>query len=495
MRRRRLLSLLAGGTAGIAGCQTSPRTGAESSEPPSGGTEPTDGSERSATVESSAESGSTEVDSPIEVGIETAQYLLYADVQPPEYREIAPDDIVPRSELPASLRSALDDARDGGFETDEASAELLSAIDRFRHHGIGYRFQPYVDIEGTPVAFNPTVPVFTARLVTVGPERTDPSRTVEHEDIETFAEPVGDFVRTIGAFSAEAPRDEYRISVLPDAVRDVLDSYDYVDDAVGTARIRTERVDPGPPYSIEIRELTAEDLWGRPVLDSESLDGALRAFLRRVVESNRRAAVHEPELSEYRTDEVPAAYADRLRPESGGIGPFVDIDGTKYIVRLEEPRRDRLPVAVSASPETDDDSLAFRLVLEPSEAGQKPTVRDGIELEATGALPSVLWIEPDGDRQLLPSDAYDSVRWEPPEESATAPSTASDVDRRARNIDREFLPLEETLSVTYRIPDSVPAGTHRAWGRFGVSWTDDETGEQYPRLDYPFQVAVTVRRG
>ena len=470
------------GLAGLSGCQTASDDGSEQTGPP----------QQSDTETSTTDGMSSErPDGPIpSVGIETATYWLHSDRRTADHRAIEPDDIVPAADLPGSLRSALEAARDGGYETETVSDDLLSAIDRFRFHGGGYRFEPYVSLDGEPFEFDPTVPVFLARLTEDGADSADPERTVEYDDIDGFEDPVREFVRTIGAFSAQVPRDEYRTSVVSDAVREFLDRYAYVEDPTGVGRIEIERLDPGPPYTIAVRELTTQDLWGSRVLDASSLPEDLRAFLRRVVESERRAPAHPPGRTEYRTDEVPDAYFDRFRSDEGSpIGPFAALDGHIYAFRLEESRRERLPVEVSVAVDRSRESPAFTLSVAPSETGAQPPTEAGVELEATGALPSILWVHADGERHLLPSDAYESVNW-----VATDGSSAS-VDRRARNVARERIGRDGTLSATYRVPEGVPAGTYRCWGRFGVSWTDAETGDQYPKFPYPFQVEVAVRDG
>lgn len=472
MDRRHFLLLAAGGVSGLAGCGA---WGREASPDAPGSPSP-----------GTTDAGPGDDAGRIEVGVETARYLVTAYERTPAHRAIEPDAIVPESHLPDPLRSALESARADGYETDDVSEALLAAVDRFRRHGPGYRFEPYVRLDGTPYAFDPTVPVFVARLE-FDVEDADPARAVGYDDLERFDEPVRDFVRTIGAFTAESPRDAYRISVVPPSVRTFLDRYEFVDDPGSVGRIETERVDPGPPYSIELRELTTEDLWGRPVLDGGSLPDDLRRFLAAAAASDRRAPVHPPLRSEHRTDEVPEAYFDRLRSDDGSrLDPYVALDGTVYAFRVRDVDRSKLPAEVSVTAGSSEDRPSFTVEVVPSEAGPKPDVEGTVEFESRGTLPSVLWVETGADRHLLPSDAYESIRWEPAEEPSA-------VDRRVRNVARESISPGDELTATYRVPDGVPAGTHRAWGRFDVKWTDAATGRRYPRLAYPFQVVLTVR--
>ncbi|WP_311172270.1 hypothetical protein [Halobellus ordinarius] len=482
MHRRRLLSVLALGSAGLAGCAAP--TGSSTTTPGS----MTNGSPGGSTAEESDPTGTERGDGPIvDVGIETSRYFLYADELIPDERVIDPDDIVSAAELDPSFRDVLETAREVGYEVDQVSESVLESVDRFRDHGIGYRFQPYVELTGTPISFDPTVPTFRARLASGDADEADPGRTVRHDDIDSFADPVRELVRTMGAFSAQAPRDEYRISVLPAGVEKFLDEYDYIEDSVGTSRIETERIDPGPPYAISVRELTEEDLWGHPIVAWESLSEPVRRLLTRTIDSDRRAPALPPEWSEYRTDDVPAAFWERLQGEEGvSDRPYVKFEGRMYSVRAQETRQGRLPVELTASTAADVDEPAIVVRLSPSTSGDHPPLDDGLELEARGAVPSVLWLQTPTGRRLLPSDAYESVSWEPAEEGS--------VDRRIRNIDRASVSGDDALSTAYRIPDAVPAGTYRSWGRFTVSWTNADTGQEYPQMEYPFAVRIGVRR-
>lgn len=480
MERRQYLWLTAGVLSGLAGCGTgspsSPEPESSPSRTPNNPVPADDGSDTESSPTRSPEKTGIAVD------IETTRYLVRSFAQTQDQRAIDPEQITPAVEISNPLRTALEAAVDGGYETDDVSDELLSGIDRFRHNGGGYRFEPYFSLDGTPYAFDPTVPVFVAHLE-MGIENPDPDRTVGPDDLEGLAEPVRDFVRTIGAFTVQVPRDEYRISVVPDTVEDFLENYDYVRDPDGVGRIVTERVDPGPPYTIEASKLTTQDLWGRPVLAATSLPTDLRRFVEAVVASDRRALVYPPLRSEYRTDQIPDAYFDRLGPDQGpGSGPYVDLDGTFYAFRVTEIRREKIPIAISTAVV---DERSFEVTITPSQEGSKPAIEGPVELESAGALPSVLWIETTSNRYLLDSDAYDDISWSDPEGS-------TDEQRRIDNVERTEVPPGEALSATYRVPDAVPAGTYRAWGLVRVQWTRASDNRRFPTLAYPYQIVVTI---
>lgn len=465
MNRRRYLGLVTGLVAGVAGCG-----GNESPQP--------------ATVNTPSPVPVTRSPSPTPTGvtaeIELSSYLVKAFGQSPEQRAIDPDEVVPLAELDAPVREALEAAIDGGYTTDSVSEALLAGIDQFREFGGGHRFRPFVSYDGLPYAFEPSVPVFSARLDT-DVEEPEPDRTAGPDELDRFAEPVQDFIRVLGAFSVQVTRDEYRISVLPDAVSAFLDAYDYIRDPTGVGRIVTDRLDPGPPYTISARRLTPADRWGRPVIPATSLPPALRDFVATVVASDRRAPIHFPQESEYRTGEVPPAYFDRLGREQGpGSGPYVTLDGTNYAIRVTEIRRELMPVTVSASSVGD---RSFSVAVRPSDAGSKPAIEGGLELETRGALPSVLWILTDSDRVLLECDAYEDLRW-------TDPEGSDGPERRVGNVVRTEIPSDGEVRATYRVPEAVPGGTYHAWGMVMVKWTAD--GRRYPSLPYPFQVEVVV---
>ena len=468
MRRRQYLAAAAGALGGLAGCGGAPAPPDPTAPSPAAADDPD-------TTASPAAPG-------LDVRLETARYLVRAFAQTPEERAIDPDQVVPLSAVDEPLRGALEAAVDGGYETDAVSTALLEGVDRFRRHGGGYRFLPYVGVDGTPHVFDPTVPVFVARL-DPDVESPDPDRTVGPDDLDGLEEPARAFVRTLGAYSVEVPRDEYRVSVVPDAVEALLDAYDYVRDSAGAGRIVTERVDPGPPYRLEARPLTVEELWGRPVVPAADLPGDLRRFVERAAASTRRVPTLQPGASERRVDAVPEAYWERLSDERGaGAGPYVDLDGTKYATRVTEVHHDAVPLSASVAATGD---RSFEVALTPSTAGAKPAFDGPLELEGRGALPSVLWIEPPGGRVLLESEAHDAVRW-------TREGAGGGVERRVENLVRRDLFPDGTLAATYRVPDAVGPGAYRAWGLLEVQWTPTGSRRRVPRRPFPFQVVLDV---
>lgn len=458
MDRRRYLGLSAGVLSALAGC----------------------GSDAPRAADTTPTQTSTDESPELLVSVETDRHLVNAYAQQQNDRAIDPDWVVPIAQVSEPLRDALRTAVTEEYRTASVSDALLAGIDRFRINSGGYRFLPYVSVDGTPYAFDPTVPVFTARLE-FGVEDPDPARTIGQDGLGELSEPAADFVRTMGAFTTEVPQDTYHRSVVPAAVRDFLDRYDYVRDPDGIGRIMTERLDPGPPYTITASELTAEDLWGHPVLTATSLPGSLRRFLDSVVASDRRAPVYRPDRTEYRTDSLPTSYGDHLGPDHGPtFGPYVDFDGTLYAFRAMEIRREAMPITVAASVEG---PRSFSVTVEPTSAGRRPAVDGPVELQSVGALPSVLWVLAGSERYLLESDTYGDTWWSDEDGS---------LGGRIEETASATIASGESLSATYRIPDAVPGEPYAAWGLLRASWTAPGEDRSTPPMPYPFQVVLRV---
>lgn len=465
MHRRRFLSVAVGAFAGAAGCSSvvEPTTdAAPTTAEPATATSPT---------------MTIEVDDGLGVTIETSRYLVRSFAQDREQRAIERDDITPLGEITDPLRSALEAAVEGHFVTDAVGTDLLAAIDRFRHHGAGYRFEPYFSVNGTPYAFDPTVPVFVAELE-LDVEDPDPDRTVTQDDLDRLADPAATFVRTLGAYGTMVARDEYRISVVPPSVEALLERYDYVRDPSGVGRIVTRRLDPGPPYMIRADELTDDELWGRPVLQPEALPTDLRRFVRTVVASDRRTLVYPASRTEYRTDDLPAGYHEQLGRDQGpGSGPYVELDGTMYAFRVTDVRREHVPLEVSVASAGRD---AFELTVVPSEAGPKPAVDGPVEVAGTWSVPGPLWVQAGGERHRL--DLVETVVRGPGDDEA----------RSVGDDETASIPVDGELVAAYAVPPAVPPGTYRAWGLVRVDWVAAESGRASPTWPFPFQVVLTV---
>lgn len=467
MRRRALLATAGGTLAALAGCNGQ-------IDGPSG-TEPGTGTDPSTPA----------TDGPLSVELASVEYVASTWVVTPG-RGVDPDDIVPATEIPEPLYKALLDARDGGYETAEVSDAILAAIDDFRTHG-RTSIDPYVRLDETPYAFDPTVPTFTAHLAEDTVEDYDPEVVVEEDTYEFDTEVVDEFVRALRADGTHVPRSEYRTCIVPDPVQTFLENYEYIQDQHGVSRILTEWEDTEPPYEITVRELTDEDRWGRPIVDGSELAPAVRQFFRTAIESDHRAPATRPSRSIYFTDDVPPDVAELVRRQEPM--PYYRLDGTVYGIGVGSPRYDQLPLSVDVETlpaETDGVHGRFELTVTPDKAAAEGPVDGNASVTFTGqgGLPSVLWVTADGERHLLDSDAYERAQWRSPDgDSSGDPQPVNEV--------LELRDHGEPLAAAYRVSAEISAGTYVSRGLFRVSWgVPDQTPDEHG--SYPFRLRLTV---
>ncbi|PSP42472.1 hypothetical protein BRC66_01240 [Halobacteriales archaeon QH_2_66_30] len=251
MTRRRTVLALAGSTlAGLAGCATDSGSDSANGTPdttPTGTpnatpTETPDGSSGENTGDQSDRSEEANSGMTAQVALSTASYLAGAvPVEEFEYQrqENTPQ---PISEFPEAFADAVREARDGGFQTDDPSEELLAALDEITKPRTRIRWsEPVVELDGNAYVVEPHLPVLELRLGEELLEEYDESRTVssegefEHEEVESL-------VRRIGwDGQPNTARGSYKRSLVPDEVEAFLDEYDYVEDERGVSRIVTTR--------------------------------------------------------------------------------------------------------------------------------------------------------------------------------------------------------------------------------------------------------------
>lgn len=470
MRRRSVLGTVVGGFVGIAGC--SGDTSGPTEEPAGGGT--------ASATDDGPDRGQVAVD---------FEQVAYHVVASPARRtgDFDEDEVVPEDDVAPELRDALLEARDGGYETDSVSDALLAGIDEFRNYN-NIQIDPYVRLEGTTYVFDPTVPTFTAELADETLEAYDDDRTATFDD-DFESEAVERFVHALSVTGTETARAEYRVCVRPDSVEEFLQDYDYVEDPEGVSRIETTWENEDPPYTIDVREVTDADVYGRPVLDATTQEATLADFLQTATDSGHLSHLSPADTAVYLTDEVPASYFEDVRPdEESADVPYVRVDGTVYRFRVIDVDHDHVPVdvAVEAAP-SDDVGPGFTLAIEGTSGGPETAVADGttIEVQDVGAVPSPLWLDDGTDRYLLDSDGYDRGRIQ---------SLVEETQRRFEADDRASadLAVGETLSSTYTVPSAVPAGEYVSRVLFGVRWRDPRTDVRDDVAAYPFRLAVTV---
>lgn len=492
--RRRTLLLLAGSTlAGLAGCA------GNSDSDPSGGTPdgtPTATPDETPTPDENADGESEDSDSTaggVSAGVDlsTASYLVGA----------APTDEVlfqregntprPLSEFPEAFADAVRKARNGGFETDEPSEELLAALDEITVPRTAHRWsEPVVRVEGTAYVVEPQLPVLEVRLGEEILEEADPDRTVsvedefEHEAVESLVEAIAWNGTPMTA------RNPYKRSLVPDEAEAFLDSYDYVEDHRGISPIVVERHSWEPPYTIELREFTEQDRWGREIVDLGTLDDDLRELLVSTVEA-RRGIVSPP----YLTEEVPSSYFETLQPDSEDAErPLVRIGETVYSVRVADGDHEAMPVTVSTEPAspTEDGLARFRLTVAVTD--DKPGVEvvrsEPVELHGTVGLPGALWIPHGGEYHLLDSDRYEmAVR---SEDGSRSWSLAVEDLENGDGAVTEELSVGDELTATYTVPGTIPTGSYTLPASFAALWQEDPEDHSRTSGVYPFEIELAL---
>ena len=457
MYRRALLSGLGGTLVALTGCV--------GSGPDSGPA--TDGTGDGSTSDGGRPSASLSVE------LRTVPHVV-TTYEPSLSRGIDTEHVVPEAEIPAALRDPLDEALDGGFETDDPAEALLSAVDEFRVYDRG-ELKPYVELDGTRYAFEHTMPTFTAELADETTDEYDEGRVFrearEREDIDSAA--VETFVDALTAYGPNVARGEYRRCVRPEAVAAFLDEYDYLEDGLGVSRIETSVENEDPPHTITARELTEADAWGRPVVDESALDDEVVAFFERALASDhRKPALSGDDRSQLFTDDVPDAYAAFAAEYDEPI--YYRINGTVYSIFVGESLYDRLPVSVSA---VADGTREFTLTVAPAPENAAGDAEGPYTFTSRGALPSALWTVHEGERRSLEIVEADGIEGPKP--------TRSDGEAL------ESLTAGDEMTATYAVPPDLPAGTYASRGLFHVSWNvPGQTPEEHGA--YPFELAIAI---
>lgn len=460
MDRRALLSAIGGSVVALSGCAESDAD----ADPATNGTD-----------DGSAGDGN-EPSASLDVELRTVSHVVRT-YEPSPSRGIDPEHVVPEAEIPTALRGPIEEAVDGRFETDAPDEALRSAVDEFRVWDRG-ELKPYVELDGTRYAFEPTLPTFTAELADEEATEYDEDRVLrearQRDDLGSAA--VEAFVDALTAYGTNVARGEYRRCVRPDPVAAFLDEYDFLEDQLGVSRIETAVENEDPPYAIEARELTEADEWGAPVIDESALDDEVAAFFRRALASDHREpALSTPDRSQFFTDEVPDAYGDVAAEYDEP--PYYRIDGAVYAVVVGESRHDRLPVSVSVAA-SEDAAGQFTLAVAPAPGNVDREVEGPYTFTSRGALPSALWVSHDGERR--PLDVVEIEGVDGPRPSRTDGEALESLDGG------------DEMAATYAVPESLPAGAYVSRGLFHVSWgVPDQTPDE--RGTYPFELDIAIR--
>ena len=486
MRRRPLLALIASSAAAVAGCSgndgeeaTHTRTDAPDPGPtPTNSETPEPGPTETETADSTA----------LDVGVEPVEYLV--ETRRPT-TGITHGSLVPFDDIPQILQEPLQQAVEGGYETEEVSRELLAAIDTFRTYEYATEFEPYVRIDGTAYEFEPTVPTFVASLPAATEEtiveESDPDRTFTWAFDHEFDSPaVETFVHVVAWRGNSANnRHEYRRSALPDPVEAFVSQYDYVEDEYGISELETEWRHEDPPYTLEAHELTPDMRWDREVLAVSGMEPLLGSTVREVLASPHREPAtesqsHHINVSHDLPEQFVETFTESARSEQV---PFVQREGDVYEIRVEETTPDLVPVSLSSTVVGDDTGTeAIELSVAVETDGRAAISEPEVRLYSRGATPTVLWIRADGERHLLDSDAYADDMWE------SAPDDPA-LDRRLGTSASATITPDSPLTAAYEIPADLPPGTYHSDGLFTVEW--DVSG-QLREAAYPFRCTIAI---
>ena len=469
LQRRTLLATTAA-LAATAGCAGIPgETDDESTDEQSGdGTPVTD--DQGSADETGADGGS-ETDAQFEVELEIPEHVVV--LEEPRARGVSMDDVIPEDDIPDPLHDALLDAQDGGFETDDPPEELLAAIDELRTYGYSHQFNPYVRLDGREYVMEVGMPEFVARGEPT--EDHDTARTVSFEEMD---EDLEDFRGPLTSETSHDPYDEYRASVVPAAVEDFLETYDYIQDPQNVLKIETEWIDPGPPYSISVRELTEDDRWRRPVTDLGSVSDDVAAVLSDAVSDGVRSKENPLDVISYRTDDVPLGNSvldgETLFRESGTV---------YEVVTIASPTPDQTPIDVEVEADHEGDTPQFTLT---AEATELPDGVDSVTLNSAGAVPTLLWVERNDSVELLDSDINERIEWETDDDGE---------NRWVDNHDEVLLSPDEgsrsSVSATYRLPDDATE-TIEALGGIGATWPSEGPTQERVSGGFPLTVVITL---
>lgn len=244
----------------------------------------------------------------------------------------------------------------------------------------------------------------------------------------------------------------YRMSVPPESVLEFVETHDYIEDSTGVGRIETERIDPGPPYTIDVRELTEVDLYGEPVADGGSLPADRREFLESIVTSDRLTHLLPPGRHQYRSDDPPPTNLREFSTGGDRPTPYVRLEGDVYQFFHHEFRPERVPVNLATEPATPGDGPPrFTLTATVDDVG----VDEKLKISARGDLPAVLGATTESGHVVVRGLEHDAYHWSEREVPPTG--------RYITNEERARVSPGGSVSATCELPASLSTGTHALW--------------------------------
>lgn len=322
--------------------------------------------------------------------------------------------------LDEPVRSIVDEAIEGTYETDDVSQELTAFLADVAHVKRGDRFY----------TIEASVPTYELRAT-----RTDADPASIDGEVATVDEAEGRFPEHL---LTEAWDDPVRLVHVDPDHRTFLERYD----AVAYENLRSlviefefERIDPGPPYTVEADRVPDDEVDDGVAFDLSAVSDPVREALREAVRWRGTDPSPDP----------PRELVDRY----DGSGKFTANDAV-YSFRIRKLRD--LPLSF--------DLTVVDHVLEP---GDRAALRLSLTNEGEGPLVLSHGVPgPFGLVQARKPDESEWILWTDAYEDAPNVRTSNRlVWGHTSESDERSLPAGETLEATYELPaTSFPPGPY-----------------------------------
>lgn len=407
----------------------------------------------------------------LQTKIEKEEHLLRGIDSPSSLLSLDRAEIVALSEFNSPTRSVVRTViTDGPYVTTDPDKRILDSLEGVslvKYHGDYYHI-------------NHTFSTYTLDLdEDVEPANTPDERTVKLEDDAVQSdETISDAIETITPLGPNHPGRPYTILNLPTALREFLDSYDYLMYETGVGEFVLTVVERSPPHTVTAEKATDEQLYGEKILEFDSFAQTGRELIRRTLAEQRKMPLYLD--GRYHTifpTDIPEGFDRRLERESS----YIRVDGTIYSFDARHYHWDDLPIDVTANTVDDsiDASSAPRVELAATNISSNT-----VKLSMPGITPfGVLWVYGSNEEQLLWSPEYEQKNGVKIENGTPVPESQNTVSVQPK----------ETISTIYgfgRENDHLKPGTYEVPGFVSAMWPT-ETGRRTETVPYTFTLTIT----